>query len=364
MVAGWSVIACLLGCGETAKQPSPTKPKPVASPAPAGAQAVSWTWKLPKGHIEPPAVPTDNPMSQAKVDLGHRLFMDKRLSIDGTRSCYSCHQNELGNADGRPTALGPLGKVLPRNTPTIWNVGLHPALYWDGRAPSLEAQAIGALKGGNMGLGDTMNDKAAELGALPDYAKAFQAVFELKADETVTPDHIVQALSAYERTLLCGDSPFDTGDLKDAALRGRDLFIGKASCTTCHSGPALSDGLFHIVGVAADPKDPNTDHGRGKITGQEADDFAFRTPTLRNVSLSGPYFHDGSEASLAKVVRIMASGGQPKPGLTLDSNMVDRHLTDAEIDDLVAFLEILTCKNDLDVLGEQSPEDLKDAPPQ
>lgn len=323
------------------------------APADAGKAAAAWPWDLPKGLTAPPEVPADNPMSKEKVALGHRLFMEKRLSAGDTRSCYSCHQNELGNADGRKLALGAQDKPLTRNTPTIWNVAYHKALYWDGRAPSLEKQAIGALKGGNMGLGDTLAEKIATVGALPEYAEAFKKVFGLKDGAKVEPAHVAQALSAYERTLLCGDTAADKGELDEAAKRGQAVFMGKGACAACHGGPNYSDGIFHNVGIETRAADAEgVDLGRGKKTGKAEDNFKFRTPTLRNVAQTAPYFHDGSAATLEDAVKHMAGG--PKDGAKgLDPLFMDRKLTDAEVADVVAFLKALDCPGKLEVIGDQ-----------
>lgn len=316
-----------------------------------------WTWTLPKGQSEPPTVPADNPMSAAKVELGHQLFMDKRLSGDGSRSCYSCHQNELGGADGRPLALGAGDKPLSRNTPTIWNVGYHKSgLYWDGRSATLEIQATGALAGGNMGVGkDKLAAKAQEIAGLPEYAKQFVAVFGLKDKTEVTIEHVTKALSAYERTLLCGDTAFDKGELSEAAQRGWDLFRGKASCTTCHAGDNFSDGAFHNVGLSHDSAGKllaDADLGRGKPSKNVVDNYKFRTPTLRAVGQTAPYFHNGSVETLEEAVRYMAGGGNAKaPGL--DQNLRDTQLTDAEIADLVEFLRALDCDQTQKVIGDQ-----------
>jgi cytochrome c peroxidase len=323
-----------------------------------GSAYGTWTFIMPKGLSEPPAVPPDNPMTAKKLELGHQLFMDKRLSGDGSRSCYSCHQNELGNADGRPLALGAGDKPLTRNTPTIWNVGYHAnGLYWDGRSASLEAQAIGALEGGNMGVGkDNMAAKAKEIGALPEYAKQFAEVFELAPGTDVLPEHIAKALSAYERNLLCGNTAFDEGKLSEAAQRGWDLFRGKASCTTCHAGDNFTDGAYHNVGISHDETGalrPDADIGRGKVSDNQADNYKFRTPTLRNVAQTAPYFHNGSVATLEEAVRYMVAGGNAKaPGI--DQNLRNTALTDAEIGDLVEFLRALDCPGSLLVIGDQT----------
>lgn len=340
-----------------AKASKATKDPAKASKAPKDAKApakATWSWTLPEGIVDAPKVPADNPMSAAKVKLGHQLFMDKRLSVDGTRSCYSCHQNHLGNADGLATAVGAKAKALSRNSPTIWNVGLQTSLYWDGRAPTLEKQAIGALKGGNMGLGDTLAAKAGEIGALPEYKAAFTKVFALGADQQVAPEHVAQALSAYERTLLCGDSAWDKGVLDEAAKRGADLFFGAAGCGTCHTGATLSDGAFHVVGIAIDPKNPKADVAREKVSKDAKDKYAFKTPTLRNVSRTPPYFHNGSVATLEEAVKIMSGGGTPVDGLVIDEKLRDVKLTDAQQKDIVLFLRTLDCAGKLEEIGDQS----------
>ncbi|MCY1055776.1 cytochrome c peroxidase [Nannocystis sp. SCPEA4] len=334
-------VAAKAGAKDEGKAPEAPAPEPE-----------EYKWELPQG-MRAPDVPEDNPMTAAKVELGHKLFMDKRLSVDGTRSCYSCHQNELGNADGRAKALGPGDKELPRNTPTIWNVAYHAGLYWDGRAASLEKQAIGAWKGGNMGVGeDKLAAKAAEIGALPEYKAEFAREFALKDGDPVLPEHVAKALSAYERTLLCGATAWDKNSMNAAQQRGWELFRGKGACTTCHSGDNFSDGLFHKMGVGLSDAGEGPDKGRMDASKAEADMYKFRTPTLRNVTRTAPYFHDGSVADLRAAVVTMAGG--PKQRKDLDPNYADRGLSDAEVDDLVAFLGALECPGSLAVIGDQA----------
>ena len=360
LVALSSLPLLVLACGDAGKAEKKLEKKAdakadakapeVDAKAPVAATP-AWEWTLPAG-LKAPAVPEDNAMSTDKVALGHRLFMDKRLSVDGSRSCYSCHQNQLGNADGRAKALGPGDKELARNTPTIWNVAYNGLLYWDGRAASLEKQAIGAWKGGNMGVGEPgLAAKAAEIGALPDYADAFKKVFGLKDGEAVAPEHVAKALSAYERTLLCGDTPWDTSKMNEQQQRGWEVFRGKGSCTTCHSGEHFSDGQFHKMGIGLDDTGEGPDKGRMDATKDQADAYKFRTPTLRNVTRTAPYFHDGSAPDLRAAVARMAGG---PTRLDLDSNFADRALTPAEIDDVVAFLGALDCPGSLEVVGDQA----------
>ena len=352
-----------------AKDGTPDKEEPGAK-APAKAEPnVPEAWKgyeFAEGQVGlkgPPAIPADNPMSKEKVSLGHKLFMDKRLSFDGSRSCYSCHQNQLGNADGRPKALGAGDKPLSRNTPTIWNVAYHKALYWDGRAPSLEKQALGAWKGGNMGVGaDNLDAKAAEIGDLPEYRKDFESIFAVKEGEKVKPDHVAMALSAYERTLVCGNTAWDKGTASDAAKRGFEVFSGKGQCAACHYGELYADGNYHQIGIGFDAEGKVVgaeDMGRAKPSKDETMKYKFRTPTLRNVSKTAPYFHDGSVASLEQAVKYMAGGGNPKaPGN--DPLLQDRKLTDAEVKDVVAFLESLACTGELEVIGDQAVPGITD----
>lgn len=301
--------------------------------------------------------PADNPQTEAKVKLGHQLFFDKRLSVDGSRACYSCHMNEDGNGGKDPLAIGAGDKMLTRHSPVIWNVGYLAELYWDGRSKSLEAQATAAWAGGNMGVGnENLEKKAAEIAAIEGYKAQFDAVFP---GEGVTPTTIVKALSAYERTLVCDDTAYDKYAKGDAEAlnaeqkKGLDLFMGKAACVTCHAPPYFStayggpQGTFYNVGIGTQgKKEEEVDVGRAKVTTQPGDWAAFKVPTLRNIAKSAPYFHDGSAAKLEDAVRVMAGGGYPNKNLS--PLVVDRKLSDAEVKQLVAFLGTLDCDKKLD----------------
>jgi cytochrome c peroxidase len=302
-------------------------------------------------------VPADNPQTDAKVALGHQLFFDARLSVDGSRSCYSCHQNENGNGGKEPLAIGAGNKQLTRHSPVIWNVGYLPAFYWDGRSATLEAQATAAWAGGNMGVGkENLEKKAAEIAAIEGYAEQFKAVFP---DAGVTPDTIVKAIAAYERTLICDATAWDrhqagdAGALTEQQKRGLETFNGKGACVACHAPPHFSTaygvpgGVYFNVGVGTEGKpEAEVDVGRMVVTNAATDWAAFKPPSLRNASKSAPYFHDGSAATLEDAVRRMASGGTPNKNLT--PLMVDRALSDAEISDLVAFLGALDCEKTLE----------------
>ena len=297
-------------------------------------------------------IPADNQQSDAKIALGHQLFFDTRLSVDGSRACYSCHQNDHGNGGEEPIATGALEKKLTRHSPVIWNVGYLPALYWDGRAASLEEQARGAWAGDNMGVGeDKLQQKADELAKLPAYQKAFAAAFP---GAKVTPDIIVKALASYERTLVCNDTAYDRfakGDRKaltKTQQRGLALFLSPdTGCTSCHAPPFFSvaygtpAGAYFNVGIGTKKPHNEVDVGRQAVTKKEEDWAAFKPPSLRNAAKSAPYFHDGSAATLADAVRTMAGGGIPNPQL---SPLVgDRKLTAAQINDIVTFLGALDC---------------------
>ncbi len=286
-------------------------------------------------------VPADNPATPEKVALGRQLYYDNRLSADGSRSCYSCHVCENGLTDGKPVAEGALGKKLTRSSPSLWNIAYHTEFYWDGRSPSLEKQALAAWTGANMGA--NAEEKAAMINGIEGYRTQFQQVF--KAD--ATPDNIVQAISSYERTyLFCSDTPYDrwqAGDqsaLNDAAKRGAELFVAKAGCGNCHSGSLFTDLKYHNVGIGLDKPEP--DLGRHRATNNDADRGAFKTPSLRDITKSAPYFHDGSVATLKEAVDLMVSGGIDNPNLDRE-NLKNTNLSEEEKGDLMEFLKALEC---------------------
>ncbi len=300
--------------------------------------------------------PEDNPQSTPKIELGHTLFFDKRLSADGARSCYSCHQNEDGTAGHEPLAIGPHDKPLTRRSPPLWNVGFLPRLHWDGRLHSLETQALDALEGSLMGLGEgKAPNKAAELAKIPGYKQLFAAAFP---GEPITADTLVQAIASYERTLVCNDSAFDKygkGDksaLNDEQKRGLMIFSERAKCDTCHTPPFFSNtylppsGAFFNIGIGTENKaEKDVDIGRMAVTKNESDWAAFKPPSLRNVSNRKFFFHDGSRATLEAAVRFMASGGHDNKN---HSPVVqDKQLSDDEIGSIVSFLGSLACSGKL-----------------
>lgn len=295
------------------------------------------------------SIPEDNPMSPERAALGRQLFFDARLSGDGSLSCYSCHLNDRGLSDGRPTAVGAFRKKLTRNSPTLWNIGYHAELYWDGRAKSLEAQTLAAWKGGNMGADPDFI--AAKLNSIDGYRTQFQQVFGQEA----TPENVPKALACFMRTIISRDTPFDRwqrGDesaVSDAAKRGHEIFK-TAKCDNCHSGFLFTDQQFHNVGIGMDAADP--DVGRYKVTRIDEDRGAFKTPTLRDVADSAPYFHDGSAATLEEAVKIMVDGGIDNPHLDR-TNLERADLTADEVHDLMEFLRALD--ESAELIGPELP---------
>ena len=288
----------------------------------------------------PMTIPADNPMTPEKVALGRQLFFDERLSIDGSKSCYSCHVCEKGLTDGLPKAIGPGNKTLPRHSPTLWNIGYHKEFYWDGRSPSLEKQAMAAWTGGNMAVGDKANEVVARINALQDYKKQFQQVFQSDA----TAENIMKAIASFERTIISGDTPWDrwrAGDqtaISDSAVRGWNIFEA-IKCNNCHDGVLFTDQQYHNVGIGMDQ--PTPDGGRANFTKKPEDTGAFKTPTLRDVARSAPYFHDGSAKTLEEAVDIMIAGGKPNQYLD-KKNLQPQKPLPSQREDLLNFLRSLS----------------------
>ena len=287
---------------------------------------------------EPMSIPPDNPMTPEKVALGRQLFFDERLSVDGTRSCYSCHLCEHGLTDGLAKAIGAGNKQLTRSSPTLWNIGYHKEFYWDGRSASLEKQALAAWTGGNMGA--KAEEIVVKLNALQGYKAQFQKVFQSDA----TPDNVVKAIAAFERTIISGNTAWDrwkAGDntaINQSAFRGWNIFQA-IKCNNCHDGVLFTDQQYHNVGIGMDAKEP--DPGRFKVTNKPEDTGAFKTPTLRDIANSAPYFHDGSAKTLEEAMDIMLAGG--KPNEHLDKKNLEVHkILPEQREDLLAFFKSLS----------------------
>jgi cytochrome c peroxidase len=315
-------------------------------------------------------------MTAAKIDLGRKLFFDTRLSADGRISCASCHDPKLAFTDGRATASGIEGRLGARNSPTLLNAMFNTGQFWDGRADRLEDQAVQPLVNLlEMGNG-SYDEVVSRLRAIPEYRAEFRSVFGSEA----RIEFVGLALAAYERTLVSGDAPLDrfiAGDqnaIGEAAKRGFALFRGRARCSRCHTFsdalPFFTDFNYHNTGVAANH--PNFDKlsrqayaaidtekarevidalakqegghelGRVLITYQVFDIGSYRTPSLRNIALTAPYFHDGSAKTLADVVKFYNGGGRQNINREWDLDALA--LAEDEQRDLVAFLESLTGK--------------------
>lgn len=310
-----------------------------------GRQSEQWP-EIPT--YEAMKIPADNPMSAEKVALGKQLYYDARLSGDGSKACYSCHVKEKGLTDGLPKAQAPYNQTVPRSAPTMWNIGYHSEWYWDGRAKTLEAQARAAWSGVNMGATGrdgkpSMDDICAKLNAIEGYKTQFEKVY----GSACTPDNVAKSLAAFMRTIVStpADSAwirFKQGDkkaLSAAAQRGYTLFQGKARCANCHAGVLLTDLQYHNIGIGM--SDPDPDLGRNRVTKEERDKGAFKTPTLLDISKSAPYFHNGQAKTLEEAVDLMLAGGIENQWLDTANLRPSVTLTKKEKADLLAFLRSL-----------------------
>jgi cytochrome c peroxidase len=341
--------------------------------------AAEQSWKppkLPQG-VSPTlyslAVPPGREPTADKVALGEALFVDKRLSVDNTVACTTCHDPMKGFVDHKVTSEGVRGQHGARNSPTVLNAMFQATMFWDGRAATLEDQAkLPILNPIEMGQ-KSPEDVVVKLRAIPEYAEGFKRVF----GRELNYDDVAAAIAAFERTKFSGSAPFDrfiAGDdraIDESAKRGWALLNGKGRCNACHAGnavnPLFSDQKFHNIGIAAHKSDfPElagkaltvlragdekqldelalksefSELGRFLVTKREDGVGAFKTQTLRNIGITAPYMHDGSMATLWDVIDHYNKGGVPNP--YLDGGMQRLGLTEGEIDDLVAFLFTLT----------------------
>lgn len=290
--------------------------------------------------------PADNPTTAEKVELGRLLYFDPRFSATGTVSCNSCHNLMLGGEDNRAFSMGVHGQTGGRSSPTVWNSAFASTQFWDGRAASLEEQAKGPVVNPvEMGMSDL--EKAMDrVRAIPGYRPYFERAFGTATDP-MTVDNAAKAVAAFERTMITPNSPYDRfvkGDKKaldNSQQRGMNSFA-ELGCTSCHSGPAFN-GPALPQGTGFFMKFPTftgndyvekyaflADKGRADVTGNDADAHAFKVPTLRNVALTAPYFHNGAVKTLDEAVRVMAK------------TQLNRDLSDEQVGDLVAFMHALT----------------------
>jgi cytochrome c peroxidase len=285
--------------------------------------------------LKPLTIPADNPLTADKVELGKQLYFDKRLSRDDTISCASCHDPKKGWSNGEAFATGVRGQVGGRSAPTIVNAAYAELQFWDGRALALEGQALGPIQN-PIEMDMPLEEVVAKLNKIEGYRAAFRKVF----NTDVTSEGIAKAIASFERTCLSGDAPFDrfkAGDkaaLSEAAQRGMKVFFGKGQCSSCHTGPSFTDFSFHNIGIGMEKEKP--DHGRHEVTKVLGDKGGFKTPTLREISRSAPYMHDGRFKTLAEVVDYYDKGGFANP--QLDEGLFPLKLTPQEKTDLVTFL--------------------------
>jgi len=300
------------------------------------ATADDQQWVLPKV----PEV-AGNPLNADSVTLGKMLFFDPRLSRNGNMSCASCHNPSLGWSDGLKTARGDNGKLLPRATPTITNVAYSKILMWDGRHPSLESQALGPMESP-----DEMNTDFDQVLQFLRSNSRYQAMFK-KAfpGEGVSKSTMGKAMANFQRTVVVDDTKFDlwlagdTGAITWSQWRGFQLFKGKAMCVTCHSAPNFTDSGFHNIGLSQFAQ-AQSDVGRYQVRKVKVNKGAFKTPPLRDVVNTAPYFHDGSSSTLIEVIDHYAKGGEVHSNLSPNMFAVD--LSELEKQELVDFLHSLS----------------------
>jgi cytochrome c peroxidase len=318
-------------------------------------------------------IPTDNPQSPAKIELGHKLFLDTRFSADGSISCASCHQTDKGFADGQALAIGIYGQIGTRNSPTVINAAYFNQLFLDGRRHSLEQQALDPFTNliehglkSHQPIINTIQQDA-------DYVSRFKQVFNIQA-EAITIKHVTKSIASYLRTLISGNSAFDQylfgrdrSALSASAARGLKVFRRKGNCANCHEiswdHALFTDNLYYNIGIGMQHLEPVLDKlisssslsnkieilelsvqqhselGRFNITKTNTDIGRFKTPGLRNITLTAPYMHDGSLATLEEVVDYYDQGGVKNP--FLDAAIYPLHLSDQEKIDLVSFMKAL-----------------------
>ena len=328
------LVLCALGAGSGSVQASPS------GHAPHGTVTIDGVTVPDVGPLPTVVpIPSSNLNYTAKIELGKQLYFDGRLSKNNAISCAFCHNPGTGFADPRQTSIGVGGGVGGRQSPTVYNTGLNHVQFWDGRARSLEEQAIGPIHN-PVEMAETHEHVVGKLGKIKGYQQQFRAVF----GTDVNLQGIAEAIAAYERTVLSTNSAFDKYVLgaqkamDEAAVRGLALFKGKARCILCHNGPNFTDNQFHNLGVPqVGPM--KEDLGRFAVSRAEKDRGAFKTPTLRSITETAPYMHDGAFKTLEEVVEFMDQGGGSNPNLS--PLVKPLNLTAEEKSDLVAFLKAL-----------------------
>lgn len=304
--------------------------------------------KAPLG-LPPVPVPTDNPLTEETIALGRRLYYDASLSVDGTVSCASCHAPQFAFSDNRRVSEGVGGKLGTRHAPTVINSAYSSLQFWDGRSSSLEEQAKAPMEN-PVEMAHTLDGVVKRIQVNPNYRELF-----LKAwgTDQVDIDLVAKSIASFERTVIAGNSPFDRfyygHDSKAMSLeaqRGMKIFVSqkKGNCATCHTlgndSSIFTDNKFHNLGIGADTRGNLNDQGRYKVTKNDADLGAFKTPTLRNLTNRGPYMHDGSFPTVKDALGHYVGGGNWNPHLDKEIHSLDI-LTFDERDELLQFLDAL-----------------------
>jgi len=292
--------------------------------------------------------PKDNKMTPERIELGKLLYFDTRLSTSGKISCATCHHPKQGWTDLIPTskAVGHEGLHGPRNSPVILNSAYQKHQFWDGRVRTLEQQALGPIEAG-VEMNMSLDKLIPMLNSIKGYQKLFKAAYP-KSKGVITKDYLAKAIATFERTVVSTEAPFDRyakGDKKAIsakAQKGFALFKGKAKCTTCHDGFNFSDGSFHNIGLN-DGELKDAELGRYNVKGRAGWYGVMKTPTLRDITKSAPYMHDGSVKTLEEATTICASGGRYENNVKNKSlDIKDRGLNKTEIDQVVSFMKSLT----------------------
>lgn len=290
--------------------------------------------QVPAG-LPPLSEPADNASTEAKIALGKQLYFDKRLSKDNSISCATCHDPAKGWSNAEPTAAGVGGSRGGRSAPTILNSAYQKFQFWDGRAGSLEEQALGPIQN-PIEMNLPLEELESRLNQIEGYRQQFQTVF----GSAPKAADVAKAIAAFERTVLTGDAPYDRHKGGDAnalsadAQQGMKLFFGKANCSACHSGANFTDNGFHNIGVGMDKPEP--DLGREVHSKLQGDRGSFKTPTLRDIARGAPYMHDGRFATLEEVIDYYDKGGTANE--FLDEEIYALKLTPEEKKALATFL--------------------------
>lgn len=334
----------------------------------AGCKAPTPEWELqnPVKPLPEPPLGVDKawselsePPTPERVRLGRWLYYDTRLSADNTISCATCHRPENAFSEPKPVSTGIGGQKGARKAPTFINAAwaLFPHMFWDGRAASLEEQALGPVAN-PIEMGNTHDAMIDSLRTIEGYAPYFEEAF---GSPEITTDRVAKAIADYERTRMSGNSPYDrwkSGEetaVSDAVKLGDRLFFDKAGCNQCHLGYNFTDSLFHNLGVGWNPDSQEfSDLGRYAVTNVDSDRGAFKTPTVREVTKRAPYMHDGSVATLREVVELYNRGGEPNPHL--DPKIKPLGLTEDEVAALVAMMEALEGEGYLDTAPGSFPQ--------